>query len=270
MYQTWLADLVQPLLNEEIGLVTGNRWYDPTCRSWGALIRFFYNALCVPPMYFMQATWGGSLAIKRVVFATDFFRESLADHYSEEVIFQSATSNEGLRFEIQPDVMILNRETSTLRAAFNFMKRQLLWTRLYHPSWSRLLVGTCAVYLFFSGLLLVGIYALAIGKILLACIFLGGTLLEIVTCQILAEWLHRSIARRAQRVQGTVFPQIDWPSRCRMVVVLPIAFIVYSYAMLAAAIARRVTWSGITYVVIPPGSIHMVEYHPIIEVNETE
>ncbi len=221
-------------------------------------------------MYFMQATWGGSLAIKRVVFATDFFRESLADHYSEEVIFQSATSNEGLRFEIQPDVMILNRETSTLRAAFNFMKRQLLWTRLYHPSWSRLLVGTCAVYLFFSGLLLVGIYALAIGKILLACIFLGGTLLEIVTCQILAEWLHRSIARRAQRVQGTVFPQIDWPSRCRMVVVLPIAFIVYSYAMLAAAIARRVTWSGITYVVIPPGSIHMVEYHPIIEVNETE
>ncbi|TWU25882.1 glycosyltransferase [Bythopirellula polymerisocia] len=268
-YSRWLRDLVLPLMSDEVGLVTGNRWYDPTCVSLGGLVQFFYNSLCVPPMYFMGATWGGSLAIKRAVFQTRTFNEGSIESFSEEVIFQKATFIAGLRLEIQPNVMILNRETSTLASAFNFMKRQLLWTRLYHSAWMLLLVGNWVVNLCLTGFSIVGIYGLTVGNGILAFTLLGGLVLEIASCQLLSEWLHRAIARRALRVQGTSYPAIDWPTRCRMMMVIPLAYVLFSYAMLAAAFARKVTWSGITYEVIPPANIRMKKYLPINETTET-
>ncbi|QEG34974.1 glycosyltransferase [Bythopirellula goksoeyrii] len=268
-YPTWLRDLIRPLLVEGVGLVTGNRWYDPTVHSVGGLTRFFYNTLCVPPMYFIRATWGGSLAIKRSLFNTESYHDGIADSFSEEVIFQKLTRHAGLSIEVQPDVMILNQESCSLSAVFNFMKRQLLWTRLYHPGWIPLLIGLSLVYIVFTGFLCVGVCGLISGYGRLGGIMLGGLVLEIISCQILSEWLHRSISRRALKVQGIEFPKIDWPARCRMLGVLPVSFVIISYAMFAAAIAKRVKWSGITYEVIPPDGIHMLEYLTMNEVSKT-
>jgi glycosyltransferase involved in cell wall biosynthesis len=270
-YPNWLRDLVVPLLQPEVGLVTGNRWYDPTATSAGALCRFFYNAICVAPMYFMKATWGGSMSMKRELFGTDFFRQKMADTPCEDEATQASARYVNLDLKVQPDVMMFNREPCTLKQAFDFIKRQLLWTRLYHSTWHLLLGGTWALHILLVGALFSGGYHLTTGNKTV-----GATLLIVVGVQMLssivaAEWLHREIAARIKREQGHEIPAIDWPTRVQMILTLPLAFVVICYAMLAAALSRQVTWSGITYDIvpagpnnlIPPGGLRMREYWPV-------
>jgi SAM-dependent methyltransferase/glycosyltransferase involved in cell wall biosynthesis len=271
-YPNWLRDLVIPQLASNVGLVTGNRWYDPTATSAGALCRFFYNAICVAPMYFMGATWGGSMSVNREIFHSDFFRQRMTDTPCEDAAMQAAAKLAGVSLQLRPDVMMFNREPCTLRQAFDFIRRQLLWTRLYHPTWHLLLAGTWALHILLIGALLSGGYHLTTGNT-----SVGGAMLLAVAAQILsslfaAEWLHREIASRIKREQGHEIPAIDNPVRLRMILALPLSFVVVCYAMLAAALSRQVNWSGITYDIvpagptrnIPPGGLRMRQYHPWI------
>ncbi len=265
-YPNWLRDLVTPLLSSKVGLVSGNRWYDPTTSSWGALCRFFYNAICVVPMYFIEATWGGSLSIKREVFATDLFCQKMADTPCEDAAIQASAKHVNLLLEMQPDVMMFNLESCSLREAFDFIKRQLLWTRLYHPAWNLLLLVTWGVHLLLAGAMCGGAYHLAIGSTSVGVLLLVGVAAQIVAALLFAEQLHNSISQKIHEKQGLELPSITWPARLRLLLVLPLAFEVTCYAMLAAALSSRVTWSGITYQVVPPHSLRMIEYLPFQKV----
>lgn len=271
-YSDWLRDLVIPSLATGVGLVTGNRWYDPTTKSPGTLCRFYYNAICVAPMYFMGATWAGSMSITRKVFDTDFFRKKMADTPSDDEGPQASARHVGLDLQVQPDVMMFNRERCSIKEAFDFIKRQLLWTRLYHPTWHLLLGCTWGLHILLVGALVSGGYHLATGRT-----YLGATLLLAVLGQMLstvwaAELLHKQIAERIIREQGYKLPTINNGTRVCLLFALPLAFTVMCYAMLAAALSSRVTWSGITYDIvptgptknIPPGSLRMREYRPLV------
>lgn len=269
-YPNWLRDLVIPQLASDFGLVSGNRWYDPTAKSTGALCRFFYNAICVAPMYFMGATWSGSMSMKRELFDTDDFRKKMADTPCEDAAILATTKHFGLRHQVQPDVMMYNREPCTLPEVFDFIKRQLLWTRLYHPTWHLLLGGTWALYILLTGALFSGVYHLATGNPSVGTALLIAIGAQMFSSVFAAEWLHREIAARIKEKQGLEILAIDWPTRFRLVLALPLAFVVICYAMLAAALSRQVTWSGITYDIvpsgptrnIPPGGLRMRKYRP--------
>jgi SAM-dependent methyltransferase len=271
-YPNWLRDLAIPQLASNVGLVTGNRWYDPTANSAGALCRFFYNAICVAPMYFMGATWGGSMSMKREIFDTEFFGEKMMDTPCEDAAMQAASKLVGVSLQVQPDVMMFNREPCTLRQAFDFIKRQLLWTRLYHPTWHLLLGGTWALHILFAGTLLSGVFHLTTGNTIAGTLLLLALGAQILSGVIAAEWLHKEISARIEREQGYKLPAINWTARVRMLFMLPFSFVVMCYAMLAAAFSRQVTWSGITYDIvpagpthsIPPGGLRMQQYRPWI------
>jgi 2-polyprenyl-3-methyl-5-hydroxy-6-metoxy-1,4-benzoquinol methylase/glycosyltransferase involved in cell wall biosynthesis len=272
-YPDWLRDLVIPQLSSNIGIVSGNRWYDPTASSPGALCRFFYNAICVAPMYFMNATWSGSMAIKREVFSSDYFREKMRDTPCEDAAILAAAECFKLGHQVQPDVMMFNREPCTLPEVFDFIKRQLLWTRLYHPTWHLLLGGTWAIHILLVGALFSGVYHLMKGNTTIGASLLLAVVAQMLSSVFAAEWLHREIAARIKREQGNEIPAIDLPTRIRLFLALPLSFVVICYAILAAALSRQVTWSGITYDVvpagptrnIPPGGLRMREYRPWVD-----
>jgi cellulose synthase/poly-beta-1,6-N-acetylglucosamine synthase-like glycosyltransferase/SAM-dependent methyltransferase len=271
-YPNWLRDLIIPQLTPEVGLVTGNRWYDPTANSAGALCRFFYNAICVAPMYFMGATWGGSMSMKREVFDSDYFPEKMTDTPCEDAAMQAAAKHVNLKLSVQPNVMMFNREPCTLRQSLDFIKRQLLWTRLYHPTWHLLLGGTWAMHILFAGTLLSGVFHLTTGNTIAGTSLLLALGAQILSSVIAAEWLHKVISARIEREQGYKLPVINWTARVRMLLMLPFSFVVMCYAMLAAAFSRQVTWSHITYDIvpagptrsIPPGGLRMRQYRPWI------
>ena len=38
VYPNWLRDLIVPMIGNDVGIVTGNRWFDPTLTSWGSRV----------------------------------------------------------------------------------------------------------------------------------------------------------------------------------------------------------------------------------------
>ena len=266
-YRTWLRDLMSPMVDSAVGVVTGNRWYDPTPRSWGSMMRYIYGACCVVPMFFMRATWGGSLAMRREVFDQPYFLERMRRTSSEESAIQDAARKAGLRLAIQPNVMILNRESCSLQSCFRFVRRQLIWTRLYHPNWNRIVVGTLASYLVLGGGAVVAIMAASLGEYFAASLMGGALLLVLLTAQVIIEWLHTTIAARAERAQGESFPRVTAEARLRLLVALPAALVFFTLTVIIAAFSRRVQWRGITYRIVPPNGIRMVEYRPYAEVE---
>lgn len=264
VYDRWLRDMIVPMIGSDVGVVTGNRWYDPTRRASGTLVRCMYNVCSVAPMYFMRATWGGALAIHRDVFHQDYFYQHMRKTPSEDLAIQAAARFSRKQVAVQPHVMIINREECSLRGCFNFIRRQLIWTRLYHPNWSLIVLGVLAVYLILSAAFF-GAIASAILRNRLALGLMGGSLLvQLIVAQFNLEWLHRSIAARMARVSGAPFPSINWAARIRLLCVWPLGFVVLCWAVFSASLSRRVQWRGITYEIVPPDGIHMLDYHPYV------
>ncbi len=265
-YQNWLKDMVMPLTVRDIGAVTGNRWYDPNLRQCGSLVRYIYNAACVVPMYLMHATWAGSLSMRREVFTTDYFFERMLNTPSEESAIQEATRKANFRLIMQPNVMILNREECTLKSCFGFIRRQLIWTRLYHSSWPQVVMLVVGLYLLLASVFLTSLVAAATGNLFVASVLAIAMTIQWVASQFLMEWLHRTVARRATSAQDEPYPPITWSIRLRLLFALPVALVVISWAIISASLSRKVRWRGIDYQVIPPDAIRMLEYRPYAEV----
>jgi cellulose synthase/poly-beta-1,6-N-acetylglucosamine synthase-like glycosyltransferase len=262
----WLKEMVTPLLASEVGVVTGNRWYDPNVTGWGSLVRYIYNGACMTPMLLMQAVWGGSLAMRREVFATQYFADRMLDTPTEEAAIQDAMRATGLRSVLQPAAIILNSEPCTLWSCFAFVRRQLIWTRLYYPSWWQVVVGAVMAYLIFSATFIAACMAAFTGASIVASVLAGVLFLELLVSQWSLERLQRSISRSVEASQEKPFPVISMWTRLRMLIALPLALVVISWAVISAAVARKVCWRGIQYQVVPPDSIRMEKYRPYAEV----
>jgi hypothetical protein len=226
------------------------------------MMRYIYGACCVVPMFFMRATWGGSLTMRREVFDQPYFLERMWRTSSEEAAIQDAARKAGLRLEIQPNVMILNRESCSLASSFWFVRRQLIWTRLYHRNWRQIVIGTLLSYLALGGGAVVAIVAAALRENLAACVMGGSLLAELLITQAMIEWLHTTVAWRAERWQGESFPRISWMARLRLLAALPVALVFFTLTVISAALCRQVQWRRITYQIVPPDGIRMLEYRP--------
>jgi len=277
-YRHWLKDMVVPLLGndvgddrgDDVGVVTGNRWYDPNVSGWGSLVRYLYNAACVVPMYLMRATWGGSLSLRREVFGMEYFANRMLDTPCEDAAIQDAARLAGLRLELQPNAMILNRETCGLASCFGFVRRQLTWTRLYHRNWWQVVTGTVAVYLIFTAAFFGAVVAAIGGEWRVAVLLAGAMLVELLVSQWSLESLHAAIAGHVEGVQDETFAPIAGLTRLRMLVALPLALVLISWAVVSATFCRRIGWRGIDYEIVPPDSIRMARYQPYAEVLHGE
>lgn len=131
----WLADLAAPLADPGVGVATGNRWYVPQPNSPGSMIRYLWNVPAAVNMVLLKIAWGGSLAIRRdVIDQTD-----LLNHWSgalcEDTLLLRLLRKHGYRQAFVPNAMIVNRESTTLGNVIDWVPRQMLLAKLYHPSW---------------------------------------------------------------------------------------------------------------------------------------
>lgn len=269
-YDHWLRDMVTPMIDSDVGVVTGNRWYDPTRPSLGSLVRYLYNACCVVPMYFMKATWGGSLALRRDVFDQPYFHERMKRTSCEDHAIQDSARKAKLQLEVHPDVMMLNREDCTFKGCFNFVRRQLIWTRLYHPNWSQVVVGVVAIYAILTGGTIAAVVAGMTGDSLSAWLIGGAVMAELITVQFILEWLHATIGRRTAISRDDEYPKISWVARLRLLAAWPIALLFITIAVISATLSKQVQWRGITYDIVTPDGIRMTEYQPYADVLAAE
>jgi len=260
-HSNWLRELTTALSSERVGAATGNRWYLPTHSSRGALVRYVWNAAAVVQMYWYEIAWGGTLAIK----LESIRRAGILDRwrlaYGEDTMVRKALSEIGEKVAFVPSLMMINREDCTLTSFRNWVKRQLLSARLYHPFWLWV-VG----HAIFSAALIICILLSSIA-IAIQGDFIGAgvLLLSLFVYQLcltsMLPWIERAVCTIAQS-RGE---EIDWPSKPSWLKLLWIAWLTqwtYTWALLSCLFMKRFNWRGIEYEVDGPWSIRMMGYHP--------
>ena len=107
----------------------------PATPTAGSLVRYLWNAAAVVQMYWYEIGWGGSLAIKAKFLRQSDLRQRLANAFSEDTTICRCARAHGYRIAFSPSLVMVNRETCSVKGVFGFLQRQLLTVRLHNPWW---------------------------------------------------------------------------------------------------------------------------------------
>jgi len=255
-HSTWLRELVAPFRDARIGVTHGNRWFMPEKKNWGGLVRYLWNAAALPPMHFFGIPWGGTVAIR----ASALRDSGLLDNWSRAIVHDApakkAIRKLHLKVHFVPSLMMTIRENCDLAFAHDFIKRQMMWTRIYHPNWGPVFLHALAT----SGLLIAAILVVVFGiatRDATMIAWAGGGLAGYLGCllillAVMEAGVRRSIARRGEPTRW-----LTWGAILRLPAAILLTTFVYLSAVLLANFRQRVTWRGVTYHVRGPFDVVM-------------
>ena len=198
-HATWLRELVQPLLDPRVGASFGNRWFMPQRSNWGSLVRYLWNVAAVFQCRFSVSRGVVRFAIRR----TAFDQIQLADCWSKSIVHDAPVKSLLNHLELQvrfvPSLMMVLRETCGLWFSRDFLKRQMTWTRLYHPHWSPILLHaavTTAIWFVAAAMIVWGVVASHTTFAAYVAGGLGIYWLTMIALIALLEFAVRSVLRR--------------------------------------------------------------------------
>lgn len=260
-HRSWLRELVAPLADPNIAVAAGNRWYMPHAPTWGALVRYLWNASAVAQMYWSHFTWGGSLAIRTQVLHQSGLLQRWERAFCEDTTIYDSVRRQGLRVAFVPTVMMVNRESCSLAEFFPWMRRQLLNGRLYHPAWPAL-----ATHGVVSSCVLVAAVILLVAAVVVAnwqavAWLAGGLLLLQLSSGLLlalSEWAVRKIVRARAEPVGWLRPR----TAAKLALAIPLTQLVYAAGLLMLGNMRRVQWRGVQYDIATPWDVKLIAYEP--------
>src|SRR6056297_130908 len=258
-HSTWLRQLVAPLEDPEVGATFGNRWFLPKHKNLGSLVRQTWNAPGLIVMAAFKIPWAGSMAIRRDLIDAANVREKWSKSIVDDGPIREAVKEQGMSLAFVPALIMANREVCDLPFAYQFLRRQLTWTRTYVTSLWPVMVGYHMLSLTLASL-----------GIMLAVVGVCTQRYEAATWAILANlvsWMIAcgqasiidSEARRVIRKQGG---DID-ASFCLRSLCVPLALALAAscglFAALIATFARRIVWRGVTYEIRGPWDVRLVK-----------
>lgn len=253
----WLANLLQPFESPAVGAVSGNRWYGHA-PGWGSEVRRIWNAAAIVQMYLYRIPWGGALALRRSAIEQAGLIGIWSRTLCEDTVVQQALKKVGLRVAWLPRLALVSQESAAPAAAANWIVRQLVTARLYHPAWPlvaghSLLVGSTTL------LSLLGILFLAVMEQGGACLMLAASfaIAQLSNLGLLA-WIEQATVPQPQRQREILQTTRQLP---RQLFLVTLTQLVHSWAAWRAARARLVKWRGIEYR-ISTKAIEMLDYQP--------
>ncbi|MEO1428828.1 MAG: glycosyltransferase family 2 protein [Cyanobacteria bacterium J06633_8] len=266
VHPTWLRELVSPLMHAKIGATTGNRWYISKGRYLGTLIRYIWNISAVIQMYLYGICWGGSLAIKTQVIHETQILEKWAVALSEDTMLKAILAEHDLQVKFVPSLLILNREESTVPSLNNWIKRQLLISRLYHPQWWLVVMEAI-----FSILLPSVIFVLMLLNCFLGNWQISGLLLTYYSLYIFALLLITitvEIAVRKVISYRWLMPKLSLTTLMKTLIGIPLTHWLYGFALVSSMWISKVSWRNIIYRIKKPFNIQLTQYQPYQSDNQ--
>lgn len=268
-HDNWLRELIIPLMDEGVGATHGNRWFWPQKAWWGSLVRYLWNVAAVVPMYIYKIPWGGTFAIRTSVLRDSGLLEKWSQAVVEDAPVRSALNNCGLRIRFVPGLMMVNREDCDLSFSLDFIKRQLTWTRIYHPNWAAVVIHAAATSAILGAAILFGPIALLFGNFIAAQWVGFGiaayVLVMVALIAILESGVRKVVANRGEAI-GKSPTLTAW---IKTVLAIPLTQGIHMTAALLAIFRKRVAWRGITYHVRGPWDVRMVGYEPFEQQAES-
>ncbi|MBX3426227.1 MAG: glycosyltransferase [Pirellulales bacterium] len=246
----WLRSLVQRLAQPGVGAATGYRWFLPRRPTLANYLLYSINAtaasLYTPKSF--QPIWGGSWAMRRDLFEQLDVAAAWRDKLTDDLVVTNVVQSAGLHVEFEPACMIASPVDMTPRETFAFLRRQYLIGRHYVRRWwtLALVAGVMSVAAFW-GSLAIGLVALATGNAW------GGA-----TVGVAAAWYAINAAKAALRTDLAAmyfprrFDEMSGATRCDPWLA-PLSALVNWLAIVSTIGARRTTWRGIAYQLLPAG-----------------
>ena len=260
VHPTWLRRLVAPLSDERVGVVTGAQWFEPEDGDTGTWIRSIWNAGASVPTIMLGHPWAGSCALR----TADVDATRLVERWERSIIDDgpiAAVAHE-MKREVRfvPDAWMINREHCSRKFVVPYLTRMLTWSRLYESTYPITVghaVGTLALwgiawYTVWRGLVLGDVSLILFG-------LLPALLFWIAAAA--AFWLVRGVLRREARRRDIVVRRKGFLDMVRVVVLLPVTYLIYAWSSLAALTVRRVLWRGVEYR-LDGGVVRMTHYEP--------
>ena len=252
----WLERLVAPLSRPNVGAVSGNRWFE-SAPGWGSQIRRYWNAAAIVQMYLYRIPWGGALAMRKETIQNADLLTIWRTTLCEDTVVKQSLQPLGLDVVYLPRLVLSSRETTSVSSAANWISRQLLTAKLYHPSWPlvamhSLSVGASVVVssLFVAIALIAGAWTAAL------LVFAAFILYQACNLTIWS-WIETSTFE-----PGTAENHgLKEPGLLQKAVLITATQLIHSWAAIRAATMRDITWRGIRYRVVGR-KIEMLEYHP--------
>ena len=266
----WYWDIAEAMSNPEVGSLLGNRWYMPARGRWGSLVRYAWNAGAVVLMWLFRIPWGGAAALRPADVRRSGLRELWGTAMVEDVPIYDAMRRLGLKMKFVPSLTMVNREEIGLGGAFRFLKRQMIWARLYHPRWTLVVAHSLMGLLSLVVPLVVAGWALAVGESGIAMWLLGGVTAYVTGAALLVGLLESS-ARFVLRTRSEDVTRLTIGWAMRLVPAVALTQLLYPLAVIACCFAREVNWRGIRYRIIGRGKVRMVEYVPFrVEIQPSD
>jgi hypothetical protein len=208
-------------------------------------------------MYAFDIPWAGSMAFRTDLLGRSGVLEKWARCFCEDVPLHGVLRDLGLRLHFVPAATMVNHEHIRLDSCFVFIRRQLLSIRLYHRRWTLILtvgVGSTLAMVVGAGALAAD---LAAGEWVAAGV-LGGSL------ALWAAGLGAAMARIDGALRRMAAPRgetLPWPP-LRIVPAALFTPFLHLAALASASCLRKIEWRGVTYDLIGPLTLRMVEYRP--------
>jgi ceramide glucosyltransferase len=242
--QNWLRQLVAPLADEDLGAVTGYRWFIPERGGLASRLRSVWNASIASALGAdarKNFCWGGSTAIRRATFeqlnVVKHWQGTISDDFTLTRVLKEAK----LPIRFTPNCLVPSVGDCDWRELFEFTNRQIKITRVYAPHlWLPLLLGSLIFAIaFWGGIVLLVVRAwsgvsVTILALVLVVIFTMGAAKSFIRWRAVCIPLARYRAALRRDLAAHIF-------------LWPFASLLYLYNAIVAAFSRRVTWRGITY-----------------------
>lgn len=268
--QHWLTDLVLPLLSDTgIGATTGTRWFTPGRSGLGTQVRHVWNTAAIVQMHLYNIAWGGSLAIRRDVIERCGLLEKWSHAFCEDTMLDAVLKEHGLRLYRVPHLILENTESTSLASAFEWITRQLLTVRLYHPLWPLVLAHgkATSLGLFFAPLILLILFLFGERR---GLVLLGSTIAAYQAWNLLLLYAIDSITLKTLRSRkGFNAEATSSFGQPMYLLATLVCQYIHPLTCSAAQRARQVNWRGIDYR-IKDGRIEMNEYLPYSQKDQPD
>ena len=263
-YPAWLAELMEPLSDDRFAASTGMRWYFPPKSNPGTLVRYLWNAAAFVQMYFYKIPWGGSLAMRRELFEKHGLRERWAYSLTDDVSLFAIARQSGKRIAYVTSVLMANRETCQLTSFFFWVRQQMLFTKLYHPSWPAVLCQ-CLLISMPQLMLIALMTGTACTSRWLEFFQVAGTFVLYWLAVLGTLFPMESTVRRMMKRTNTVPDRPAWGMIAATVLAVPLTQAIYTAAVISLFWLKEVDWRGVRYRLLPQGGVQLLEYKPYRE-----
>ncbi len=250
----WLATLVAPLVDPQIGVVTGNHWFSPDRSNTGSLLRSLWNAGSLVPTTIFANPWAGTSAFRW----EDVLRSGLLERWERSMVddgpVRRAYSALGKKIEFVPGLVMLNRESCSVAYFVRYIVRMMTWSRLYEPSyWFTVLHALVngSAWALVAGMGLWGMLSHQREVVGWAAAGLAAHAVGLWASYLIV----RHGAARMAACRGERFSGLTLATALQSLVLTPIAFLLHGYGVMRAALTRTICWRGVWYQLNGPDRI---------------